>query len=127
MKIMKEITFFLLLVPAICHLASCGMDKSTASKKSFLEIPCFPEAVKNHPADSGIVNGVLIKMALVKCLKEAGDLSPYFQNVPPSDAVIKTVKWRIKTSKELGIDDANNLVVKGIQEYWDWKNPVRKK
>ena len=67
--------------------------------------------------DSGFMGQVKVALFTEYCLDEAKGSLAFCADAPKEDEFLATATWRLKTSNALGLQDANNAVVKGIQKH----------
>jgi hypothetical protein len=78
---------------------------------------CIQEALTRFKAGSGIVQQVEVQVFLSSSLKTCSPKPELCNEIPEEGEILKTVAWRLKKSQDLGLQDSNNPIVRGIQEY----------
>ena len=78
---------------------------------------CVQLALARLRQDSGFMAQVMVGIFTEHCLDAAKGELALCADAPPQDEILKTVAWRLKASEALGLRDAENEVVKGIQKH----------
>lgn len=78
---------------------------------------CVQLAIARLQQDSSFMGQVKAGLFTEHCLDVAKGELPHCAGAPPQDEILKTVAWRLKVSEALGLRDAENEVVKGIQKH----------
>jgi hypothetical protein len=78
---------------------------------------CIRLAVARMKRGTGLMDQVRVELFLETCLGVATGTIPYCKDAPKESEIMATVSWRLKTSQALGLLDADNPIVKGIQNH----------
>jgi hypothetical protein len=87
--------------------------------KGIFESQCVAEAMGRYRTDSSIPGQVKARIFLTGCLETSHPEIGFCDNVPASDELTATVKWRLRSCAELGFEgdsDCPNILA-DLQRY----------
>ena len=87
--------------------------------RSVSEPACVAEAMRQFRENGSIANRLRVRLWLTGCLETSTPERDFCGNVPPKDAIARTVAWRLGECARLGFpnDNACTNILASVQDY----------